>query len=133
MLMVCAGLILFSSTRLAGLGGEWVYHHFLNRLSSFQVAQKSVHVILFVIFGCVCYQVLATRSRAMRFAITVLAALIMGAVSETLQIFTGRDPNLADALLNLASGTLGGVFAMALERAGHPRAAEMADRQLFAK
>ena len=128
LLSVCAVVILFSSTMRAGLAGEYVYFHFLRGITSFQVAQKSIHVILFVIFGWVCWQLLAPRSRGSRFAITMLGSLIMGAASETLQIFTHRDPTVADALLNLCSGTVGAVIASALQ-SDEKSAAEIVQRK----
>jgi len=38
---------------------------------------------------------------------SILICLLVGSASEVLQIFTGRDPRIADVILNLASGTLG--------------------------
>jgi len=131
-LRACAVLILFSSTRLAGLAGQYVYYHFLSGLTSFLFAQKSVHVTLFVIFGLLCYRMLR-RSRKARFALAVLASLVMGAASETMQIFTHRDPSIFDALLNLCSGTFGAVIAMTLEKIARPRAATIAELSTLPK
>lgn len=101
-----AALILFSSTNTAGAAAAYVYENFLSGLASFQFAQKSVHVAMFAAFGTLCYLLLPWQSQRKKLLLTILACFLLGTASEIIQLFTGRDPSVADAGLNLFSGTV---------------------------
>ena len=109
-----AGLIFLSSTWLAGVVAFNLHRHFLRGLVSFYVAQKAVHVTMFLAFGALCYFVLPWPSRVRKFAFAVIACLLVGTASEVLQVFTHRDPSIADTAINLASGALGATLALVL-------------------
>src|SRR5690242_16285318 len=119
-LAACTGLIFLSSTWLAGVTAFYVYRHFLRGLVSFYIAQKAVHVTMFLAFGALCYFVLPWPSRARRFASTVITCFLVGTTSEILQLFTHRDPSIADAAINLASGTVGAILALVLSPPSAP-------------
>lgn len=122
-LVVCnilVGLIFFSSTKTAGDASEAAYRFYKSLLGisggnehSFLhlLADKSVHVLLFFALGVWVWHT-PNVARAKRLWIAVVVCLLVGSTSEILQVFTSRDPSIADVILNLASGMLGAALAL---------------------
>lgn len=104
------GILLFSSTRMAGWLGRGVYGHFLRQFVrpmgiDSSAAQKILHVILFGVFGWLLASVkIPPRSPWLRGLIWSFA---IGATTELLQIAVrGRHPQFSDVILNGVTGTL---------------------------
>ena len=114
-------LIFFSSTSLAGRfseqGFHWLDEHVFGHSAETSggvlhfIAEKSVHVTLFVVLGILLSQVYR-GARLNRFAKVVITGLVIGSASEFLQsFFPDRDPAVRDVLINLASTAIGGALA----------------------
>jgi hypothetical protein len=111
-LLLCSwiGLILFSSTSLAGQWADELYRSLFQAPGHFGyariIAQKSVHVLLFGSLGwLVTWRAGAARPSLVRGAAWSFA---VGIVSEGLQlVFETRHPAWTDVLLNGLSGSLG--------------------------
>ena len=112
-------LILFSSTSLASdyceeaftwLYGSTVAKHFTSADTYDRLhfaAEKSVHLTLFFVFGVLLWHVFSAPRRR-RLATVVLAGLVVGTASETLQrFFPGRDPAIRDVFINVTGTFLG--------------------------
>ena len=105
------GLILFSSTGIAGRWANAIYamlssHSGLGDGIAMLLFQKGYHVFLFAVLGGL---LVSASSRLPALPRAILWCFVIGALSEALQLaFEGRGPSLADVLLNGASGSLGG-------------------------
>jgi VanZ family protein len=129
--IVWVGVIFFSSSSLAGKSSEEAFSA-LSRLllaqlqpgsSSYKIvhllADKSVHVGLFVVFAVLLFGALENTRRKIGW-ILVLGA-ITGTCSELLQaLFPGRDPAFGDVLINFAGTVLGVIVRLALSKL-HPK------------
>ena len=107
------GLVFFSSTKLAADLCEDAYRFYrplflahTNLSILHLLADKSIHFSLFFSLGVLLY--MAAGGTDVRRVLSVFAiCLIVGSLSEVLQgFFPGRDPSVADTILNTASGTL---------------------------
>jgi VanZ family protein len=111
------GLILFSSTSVAGEWSErayaWIYAAVFGASKTqgtgtsllHFVAEKCVHLTLFFVLGLLLSRVVFGR---MRFGKVVLGGLIVGTASEILQrFFPGRDPAVRDVFINVVGTALG--------------------------
>ena len=102
------GIVLFSSTSLAGEWANAAYREIISRTAlPYFLAEKGFHVLLFGILGLV-------LSRMFRGSLlgspsfVLLIALAVGVSSEALQaFFPGRDPALRDVIINLCGAILG--------------------------
>lgn len=117
---LCAwtGVIFFSSTSLAEVESERGFSYISHILSlekeragSFYqivhfLADKGVHVFLFSVLGLLLWQVVPeTRYKIW---IIFLAGTLIASCSEFLQrFFPGRDPAVADVLINLCGTAIG--------------------------
>jgi VanZ family protein len=123
------GVILFSSTASAGNWCTTVFHSFSTKLlgqvlsqSSLLVlsflAEKSVHVILFLVLGTLLWKAItAIEGVPRKIAIILALGLLIGSVSEFLQrFFPGRDPSVRDVLINLGSTAIGVAVSLTLAR-----------------
>ncbi len=116
-LLAHLALIFFSSTRIAGQWAEYAfrfYRSLLGRVATgaemHLLAQKGVHFLLFFSLGVWTHNTL-NGTRAQKLVWAVCCCVLAGALSESVQLFTGRDAALADVLLNGASGALGAALA----------------------
>ncbi len=120
------GVIFFSSTTLAS---EWCETAF-TKLSALLfgsihsgnsynfihlLADKSVHLTLFIILAALLWRALPSAPR--KWAIILLAGLFVGSCSEFLQrFFPGRDPAIRDVVINLSGTGLGLLLCLKLAR-----------------
>jgi hypothetical protein len=110
LLMLWAGVILFSSTDIAGSWANASFQWLLGSPAEASsttlhfVAQKSFHVLLFAVFGWL----LARRSPSRPGLLGgVLWSFALGAVSEGMQfLFATRHPAFTDFVLNGLAGSL---------------------------
>lgn len=107
-------LILSSSTKIADDFSQFAYSFYMSSVETpgpasesvpHHLAEKSIHFVLFFSFGTWICNSLPWASKR-RLWLTILTCLFVGSASEVLQRFTGRDPSIADVVLNLSSGTL---------------------------
>ena len=109
LLILWGGVILFSSTDVAGAWANACYQWLLGSPAEFSsetlhwVAQKSFHVALFAVFGWL----LARRSPSQPSLLAgVMWSFAMGAVSEGVQfLFATRNPASTDFVLNGLTGS----------------------------
>lgn len=112
-ILIHVGLVLFSSTNIAGQASEFAFQ-FYRRWTGLDggaglhlLAEKGVHFTLFFTLGVILYYSLMAPRRE-KVLWVLLLCLLVGSASEGLQsFFPGRDPSLADVPLNGASGLLG--------------------------
>ena len=120
-------VIFFSSTSLAGrscehLFGFLVATYFKSlrpHIGFYQplhlVAEKSVHVCLFLVLAALLAKALPNQLR--KFGLILSIGLVIGSCSEYLQsFFPGRDPALRDVCLNAAATALGAAIVLGLKR-----------------
>lgn len=69
------------------------------------LAEKGVHMALFTTMGFVLWSMFPARQRSVMIVLAVGA--VIGVCSEILQIFTGRDPSIRDAVLNACGVAMG--------------------------
>jgi VanZ family protein len=113
----CVGVIFFSSTSIAG---RWSDHAFdsswvlLAELTPYApaytlthlLAEKSVHFVLFCIFGMLLWRTLPKRTGKIWLILVCGAAV--GSCSEILQsCFPQRDPLITDVLINISGTAIG--------------------------
>ncbi len=110
LLALWVGIILFSSTDVAGAWANDLYRWLLVTAAEsrsgplYWIAQKSFHIILFAVFGWLLASQCQPRSSWLR---GVMGSFAMGAVSEGMQfLFASRHPASADFLLNGLAGSL---------------------------
>lgn len=117
--MALVALIFFSSTKTAGDASEFAYRFYksflgwpaLGETSLLRLlAEKAVHVLLFFSLGFWVHHTPNVNPRR-KLWIAIAVCLVTGTASEILQAFTARDPQIADGILNLASGALGAAIA----------------------
>jgi glycopeptide antibiotics resistance protein len=125
-LFVWVGIILFSSTSLAGKASDAALTQFfvahVRRYDTYDLyhlyhvhflAEKSVHVAMFIVFAMLLWRVLPDVSGKAR--TVLLCGTLIGCCSELAQcLFPGRDPAFRDVALNV-TGTVIGV-AVSLSR-----------------
>jgi VanZ family protein len=123
--VVWIGVIFFSSTSLAA---QWceeafrllsaiIFSHLQPDDSSYGLihllADKSVHVGLFLVLGLLLWQALPNAQ--WKIARIILFGAAVGSASEFLQrFFPGRDPAVRDIFINVAGTALGVGFCLAL-------------------
>jgi VanZ family protein len=124
-LVAQVALVALSSTKLAGDAADYAFEYYSSLFGNpwrgssqslpFHLAQKTVHFTLFFSLG---YSLSSSLNLAPRkkFWIAAATCLVIGAASEALQLFTGRDPLIVDVILNAASGAAGAALAAALSR-----------------
>ena len=118
------GVIFFSSTSLASQWCEqafrflsgMIFSHLRPDESSYGLihllADKSVHVGLFLVLGLLLWQ--ALPSAHWKIARIILFGAGVGSASEFLQrFFPGRDPAVRDVLINVAGTAIGIGFCLA--------------------
>jgi VanZ family protein len=117
-LIVWIGLIFLSSTAFAA---QWcedafrflsavMFGNLLRDNSSYGLihllADKSVHVTLFLVFALLLWRVLPNT--AWRIPAILVSGALVGSASEVLQrFFPGRDPALRDVAINICSTAIG--------------------------
>lgn len=118
-LFLQVAVIFFSSTRSAAQYSINAFQYLRALLGLWTspllqlMADKGLHFALFFSLGMwVSCGLKAPWVRKLIWAVGI--CLLIGSASEILQIFTGRDPSLADVLLNAASGTLAAALAIRL-------------------
>jgi VanZ family protein len=113
------GLILFSSTSLAGKASDAVFTQFVarhvipydsydlyHRYHVYFLAEKTVHLTLFIVLAIVLWRNLPDSPG--KFGIVLLCGALIGCCSELTQcLFPSRDPALRDALINTAGTAIG--------------------------
>lgn len=120
-------VILFSSTSLAGRLSD---HAFISFASVFPdplqhnhsvlsdlyvVAEKSFHLLLFSTLGFLLWNVIPNACR--KFTLILFAGLVIGSLSETVQLFfPDRDPTFRDVLIDLVGTVIGAMLARAINR-----------------
>ena len=115
-ILVQVGLVLFSSTEMAGQAAEYAFQ-FYRSITGMSAgagvhlfAEKGVHFALFFSLGVILYYSLLA-SRWERVFWVLVACVAVGCASESLQfLFPHRDPLLTDVLLNGGSGLLAAVL-----------------------
>lgn len=127
-IVLVLGFIFLSSSGAAGTAADFLFkdlyriivglpeagHRFLYR-SSYLLAEKTLHVAMFMALSCL-------LSRSFSTGITLTAAAIVGIFSEYLQaFFPNRDPELADCVINMAGAIAGVVLYRCFGRAEHVR------------
>jgi len=120
------GAIFFSSTTLASQWCEAAFtklsdllfgssHGYPSYNVIHLIADKSVHVVLFLVLGVLLWRALPPTPR--KWAIILGAGLFVGSCSEFLQrFFPGRDPAVRDVFINLGGTGLGVVLCLMLAR-----------------
>ncbi len=115
-ILIHVGLVLFSSTNIAGQASEYAFQFYRDwtgldgGAGLHLLADKGVHFSLFFTLGLILYYSLIAPTRE-KVLWVLLACLLVGSASEGLQFyFPGRHPSLADVMLNGVSGLLGAVF-----------------------
>lgn len=125
--LLWTGLIFFSSTTAAGHCAEQFFRliarDFLRPLrgdaGSYElvhfVAEKSVHVCLFLVLAVLLSKALPRKMRGTGFIL--LIGLVIGCCSEFLQsLFPGRDPALRDVCINAGATAVGAAVALGLRK-----------------
>jgi VanZ family protein len=116
-------VILFSSTAVARRWSEQAFHsmatassrHVHLGIAAYDplhfLAEKCVHVTLFMVFAIVLANAIPQSYRKVRFILLIGA--IVGSGSELLQrAFPGRDPALRDVGINIAATALGALISL---------------------
>ncbi len=106
------GLVFFSSTRYAADACEYAYRFYRGAIGLpggswlHLIADKGIHFTLFFSLGMILY-LAAGGTRLQRLVWVAAICLAVGSLSEVVQsFFPGRDPSVADTILNAASGAL---------------------------
>jgi VanZ family protein len=124
------GVIMFSSTELAGQNAKQAYSWALAALAGLVHAntapfnsvrilvEKGFHVFLFVVFAVLLCKAISIRHRNPIFVFFI--GSIVGSCSEWFQRFQpGRDPSLRDVCINVAATAFGVVLSTSLFKQGH--------------
>jgi VanZ family protein len=122
---VLLGLIVLSSSTFGGVSSDVAYKFYHKMIFPlfrhaaparlYLVAEKGVHFLLFAALGFWIYNTLFL-SHLRRLWISIIVCAAVGIASEYIQRFTGRDPLVGDAVLNVCSGILGAFIALRAHR-----------------
>jgi VanZ family protein len=119
LLPVWIGLILFSSTSLAGEVSDAAFTRLVaahirrydifdlyHRWHVYFLAEKTVHLTLFIVLAIVLWRSLPNGP--WRFGVVLLCGSLVGCCSELVQcLFPDRDPAVRDVLINAAGTAIG--------------------------
>ncbi len=115
-ILVHLSLVFFSSTETAGRAAEAAFQFYRTTFAlaasanAHFVAQKGIHFALFFSLGIILFHSLVAPLREKVFWVLV-ACLVVGICSESLQVLSpGRNPSLADVMLNSGSGLAAAVL-----------------------
>lgn len=120
-------VVFFSSTTLAAQWSESAFRfvcslflpHMLPHHSAYGrlhfIAEKGVHVTLFLVLATLLWQAFPNRSQ--KVIAILVTGIVVGCIAEFLQFFfPGRDPAVRDVLIDLGGTTIGVLLNVALSK-----------------